>query len=153
MIGETVEHLLYLESSAVLAWLFAEQTAADVEPFLRSGRPLVASDLTLMECRRAIIRAASKKRITPSQAAERRRTLVNASRDWNFLDISTQIRHRAGEPFPIEPIRTFDAVHIASALLLAETSDAVTILSLDDRVRDNARALGLSVAPESNGAR
>ena len=50
-----------------------------------------------------------------------------------------------GRPFPIEPIRTLDAVHLATAELLDEAPQVVTIVTRDVRVRDNARALGYIV--------
>jgi hypothetical protein len=48
-------------------------------------------------------------------------------------------------PFPFEPIRTLDAVHLATTELLGEAPQVVTIVTRDDRVRDNARALGYIV--------
>jgi hypothetical protein len=53
---------------------------------------------------------------------------------------------RAGRPFPVEPIRTLDAIHLATAELLGEPPQLVTIITRDGRVRDNARALGCVVA-------
>jgi predicted nucleic acid-binding protein len=45
-------------------------------------------------------------------------------------------------PFPAEPIRTLDAIHLATAELLGEAPQLVTIVTRDERVRANARALG-----------
>jgi len=53
---------------------------------------------------------------------------------------------RARRPFPVEPIRTLDAVHLATTELLGEAPQFVTILTRDARVRENARALGYVVA-------
>ena len=47
--------------------------------------------------------------------------------------------------FPVEPIRTLDALHLATAELLGESPQLVTILTRDSRVIDNARALGYAV--------
>jgi predicted nucleic acid-binding protein len=49
---------------------------------------------------------------------------------------------RVRRPFPLEPIRTLDAVHLATAELLGEAPALVTIVTRDDRVRKNAEALG-----------
>jgi hypothetical protein len=49
---------------------------------------------------------------------------------------------RVRRPFPIEPIRTLDAVHLATVELLGEPPARVTILTRDSRVRENAEALG-----------
>ena len=53
---------------------------------------------------------------------------------------------RVRRPFPIEPIRTLDAVHLATAELLGEPPQLVTIVTRDARVRENAKALGYAVA-------
>ncbi len=56
-------------------------------------------------------------------------------------------RDRARQPFPGDPIRTIDAIHLAS--LLAERSAVIglRLLSLDERVRQAAKALGVAVEP------
>ena len=43
-------------------------------------------------------------------------------------------------------IRTVDAIHLATAELLGEPPQLVTVLTRDARVRDNARALGYAIA-------
>ena len=52
---------------------------------------------------------------------------------------------RVGRPFPVEPIRTLDAIHLATAEVLGESPQLVTIVTRDARVRVNARALGYAV--------
>ena len=63
---------LYAESSAVLAWLLDESSAADVRRSLASAEIIVASDLTLIECDRVILRAAALGELTEAEAADRR---------------------------------------------------------------------------------
>jgi hypothetical protein len=52
---------------------------------------------------------------------------------------------RVRGPFPVEPIRTLDAVHLATAELLGEQPVLVVVVTRDSRVRENAEALGYSV--------
>jgi len=47
--------------------------------------------------------------------------------------------------FPVEPLRTLDAVHLATAELLGESPPLITIVTRDGRVRTNAEALGYRV--------
>ena len=56
-----------------------------------------------------------------------------------------RVLSRAGRPFPVEPIRTLDAVHLATAELLGEPPQLVTIVTRDARAGDNARPLGYAV--------
>ena len=60
--------------------------------------------------------------------------------------ITDAVLARVRRPFPVEPIRTLDAVHLATAELLGEPPPLMTIVSRDDRVRDNAVALGFAIA-------
>ena len=48
---------LYAESSAALAWLLDEETAPEVGELLGAAERFVASDLTLVDCDRVLIRA------------------------------------------------------------------------------------------------
>jgi hypothetical protein len=56
---------------------------------------------------------------------------------------------RAREPFPSEPIRTLDAVHLAAALAVRKEIPDLQVLSPDERVRTNAEALGFRVVPKT----
>jgi predicted nucleic acid-binding protein len=55
---------------------------------------------------------------------------------------------RARQPFPGEPIRTLDAIHLASALLARTALVGLALLSLDDRVRKAGKKLGLDIIPD-----
>jgi hypothetical protein len=48
-------------------------------------------------------------------------------------------------PFPVDPVRTLDAVHLATAESIGEPPQLMTMVTRDNRVRENATALGYSV--------
>lgn len=68
-----------------------------------------------------------------------------ASAHWRLMPISREIVDRARQPFPGEPIRSLDAIHLASALLAADSLPDFALLSLDRRVRAAGSHLGLRV--------
>ncbi|HEY2399232.1 MAG TPA: type II toxin-antitoxin system VapC family toxin [Steroidobacteraceae bacterium] len=138
---------LYAESSAVLAWLLDEETAMSVRQLLTEAESIVASDLTLVECDRVLIRAVHLEELTEAEAADRRAQLVAAASHWHVLRIANEVVERARQPFPGEPIRTLDAIHVASALVARAALPGLALLSLDDRVRNAAKKLGLEVLP------
>jgi predicted nucleic acid-binding protein len=139
---------LYAESSAVLGWLLDESSAVDVRRSLAAAEIIVASDLTLIECDRVIFRAAALGELTEAEAADRRAHLTAAASHWQILRIAPEIVERARQPFPGEPIRTLDAIHLASALVARTAIAGLTLLSLDDRVRRAGKKLGLDVIPD-----
>jgi predicted nucleic acid-binding protein len=138
---------LYAESSAVLAWLLGEPQARTVRSRLAAADVVVASDVTLIECERVVIRAAALGELTESDAADRRGHLATAAGRWHLLRVSGEIVDRARQPFPGEPIRTLDAIHLASALVARSAAPGLALLSLDDRLRTAARKLGLALQP------
>ena len=138
---------LYAESSAVLAWLFDEPTALKVRTLLGEAETIVASDLTLIECDRVLLRAVALKELTEAAAADLRAHLNSAAAHWQVLRIAAEVVDRARQPFPGAPIRTLDAIHLASLLVARTAVLGLRLLSLDERVRQAARGLGIAVEP------
>jgi hypothetical protein len=58
-----------------------------------------------------------------------------------------QVIDRARQPFPKEPVRALDALHLSSALVARAAIPDVVVLSLGAIVRENARALGFDLVP------
>ena len=138
---------IYAETSAVLAWLLGEDAAARVREVMSKAELVVASDLTLLECDRVLIRAVALGEIEEAAAADRRSHLNAAAAHWHLLRLSADIVDRARQPFPAEPIRTLDAIHLASALAARSGVAGVELLSLDDRVRRAGEQLGFRLQP------
>ena len=139
---------VYAESSAVLAWLLGEDAGDSVREVLRHAELVMASDLTLVECDRVLIRAVTIGEIDEVAAADRRARLNAAAAHWHLWRISSDIVERARRPFPTEPVRTLDAIHLASALAVRSAAPGVDLLSLDDRVRRAGKQLGFQLRPE-----
>ena len=138
---------LYAESSGVLAWLLDEESAPSIRRLLSNADFVVASDLTLIECDRVLHRAVHIGELSEVEGADRRAQLVTVAAHWHVLRVGSEIVDRARQPFPGEPIRTLDAIHLASALVARAATVGLQLLSLDDRVRKAAIRLGLQVVP------
>src|SRR5262245_48950908 len=132
-----------MESSALVAALL-ERDPAIVKKLPR-GTQQVTSALTLAEAGRAIIRARATGRLTPEQEQAAMRALRTFERRCFVLDVDRAVLDRVRRRFPVEPIRTLDAVHLATAELLGETPSLLTIVTRDNRVCKNAEALGYTV--------
>jgi hypothetical protein len=114
------------------------------EQLARAPR-IASSVVTLTECERALLRLAGSG--PDGSRAGARALLLEASRHWTLLAINGSIRARTGQPFPIEPVRTLDALHLATLLELEVAVGPLRVLSTEARVVDNAKALGFTVAP------
>jgi predicted nucleic acid-binding protein len=108
---------------------------------------VITSDLTLLECDRVLIRAVALSEIKEAVAADRRARLNEAATHWHVLRLSAEIVDRARHPFPAEPVRTLDALHLAAALVTRSSVAGVELLSLDDRIRRAGAELGFQLQP------
>jgi len=141
--GVAAPQVQYVESSALVAALLEHDT--DVIKRLPAGTRRVTSALTLAEAGRAIIRARTTGRLTAEDEKAAVRGLRTFERRCFILDVSQAVLDRVRRPFPVEPIRTLEAIHLATAELLGEPPQLVTIVTRDERVRANARALGYGI--------
>ena len=139
---------VYAESSAVLAWLLGEEAGSRVREVLRRAELVMASDLTLVECDRVLIRAVTLGELDEAAAADRRAHLNAAAAHWDLWRISPEIVDRARHPFPAEPLRTLDAIHLASALAARSAVPGVELLTLDDRISRAGVQLGFRLQPK-----
>lgn len=138
---------LYAESSSVLAWLLGEEAADSVQSQLAGAEIVAASDLTLVECDRVLHRATLTGDLSEADAAGRRATLSRATAHWVLFRLEREVIERARRPFPVEPIRSLDALHLSTALVVRSLVPDLRLLTLDQRVRDNAAALGFELLP------
>ena len=134
---------LYLESSALLTWLLGEPRAEEVRSRVDSSKVVVTSVLTLVEVERALIRAESRQLLTAAQTENLRGLLARCRRGWILMEISAEVRSRASRPFQAEPLRTIDAIHLATALIFIRAFPDLHLMSYDQRILENARALGI----------
>ena len=133
----------YIESSALVAALLEQD--AEALKSLRARARQITSALTLAEAARAIVRARVGERLTPDVERAAVRALRRFERRCYVVAVTDDVLARVRRPFPVEPVRTLDAVHIATVELLAEPPQLMSIVKRDHRVRENAKALGYSV--------
>jgi uncharacterized protein with PIN domain len=134
---------VYVESSALLTWLLGEPRAREVISALNQAQTVVTSVLTLVEVERALNRAESQLILTAGQAERLRGMLGRSKSGWILMEISEEVRSRAGRVFPAEPVRTLDAIHLATVLMFMRVFPDLQLLSYDERIVENARPLGI----------
>lgn len=134
----------YVETSALLAALLEQEPEA--KRSLRSQGLRVTSALTVAEAQRAIVRARVSGRLTQAQERAVARALRTFLLRCDLVAVTDDVLTRAGRPFPVEPVRTLDAIHLATVELLGEPPALLTVVTRDARVRSNAAALGYPTA-------
>lgn len=128
--------MIYVDSSVVLAQLLAEDHHPD-PTFWREG-PFVSSRLLEYEVWNRINTGG----LGSSHADDVRMLLARLA----FLELAPAVLARAMEPFPI-PVRTLDALHLASFEFLRGLGQRPTLATYDRRLSEAATALEIPLAP------
>jgi predicted nucleic acid-binding protein len=121
--------LIYLDTSVALAHILAEDQSP---PEKLWGETLISSRLLEYEVWTRI----HGHNLTRSHSDEARAVLNRIA----FVELSPPVLTRALEPFP-RPVRTLDALHLASMDFLRRQGQAVSLASYDTRLSAAARAL------------
>jgi predicted nucleic acid-binding protein len=123
----------YVDSSVALAYLLAEPTAPAVTFW---DSELVSSRLLAYEV---------WNRLYARQLTERRHGEVRALlAGIELIELSEPVLARALEPWPT-PVRTLDALHLATADYLRRLGDLVELASYDNRMIAAAEAMGIPI--------
>lgn len=125
--------MIYVDTSVVLAELLAEDCRPD-DAFWR--QTLVSSRLLEYE----VWTRVHARRLARSHG-EAARALVGRVA---LLELVSPILARALEPFPA-PVRTLDALHLASAEFLRERQAAIRLATYDRRQATVAEAMGIAL--------
>lgn len=127
--------MIYIDSSVVLAQLLAEDRYPDPS-FWRDG-PFVSSRLLEYEVWNRI----NGRGLAMSHAEDVRLLLGRLS----ILELAPAVLARALEPFPT-PVRTLDALHLASIEFLRGMGQRPTLATYDQRLSEAAIALDIPLA-------
>ena len=138
--GKDVTTRRYIESSALVAALLEDDKAAKAS--IRAAGQRVTSALTIAETSRAVLRARLAGKITAQQERAALLTLQQFTRRCYIVSVTEEILAHTGRRFPVEPVCTLDAIHLATAGALGDPPALVTIVTRDVRVRENAHVLG-----------
>ena len=138
---------VYAESSGVLRWLLGTADAHALGSALAGAQMVVTSALTSAEVGRTLRRLVATAVLDAPAGDRAWERYSAAAAHWHLYGVTEAVLARAAQAFPREPLRTLDAIHLATAALFALEVVPPTVLSVDQPVRANAHALGLSVLP------
>jgi predicted nucleic acid-binding protein len=132
--------MIYLDTSVALAHLLGEDRAP---PDALWEEVLVSSRLLEYEMwNRVHARGLGRSH------AEEVRALIGRV---GLIELALPVLARALEPFPV-PVRTLDALHLASIEFLRVRRQAPRLASFDDRLVAGARALGIPLYEDMGGS-
>jgi hypothetical protein len=127
--------VIYLDTSVALAHLLAEDREPPRELW---DEPLISSRLLEYEVWTRI----HGRGLARSHGDLVRDLILRLA----LIELVSPVLERAREPFPT-PVRTLDALHLASIEFLREQGQGVRLASYDDRQIHAARSMGIGVIP------
>jgi len=105
----------------------------------------LTSLLTQLECLRAIDKARLDEGLDQDEILARRLVLFQQLRRMSRIAVARSVLDRAGSSFPL-PVKTLDAIHLATALQLRERRYHELVFATHDRQQGRAAAaLGFEV--------
>ena len=123
--------MIYLDSSVALAQLLSEERSPPDALWLE---PVTSSRLLEYE----ILNRIHAYGLTRSHTQEARALIEGVT----LMDLAPAILARGLEPFPV-PVRTLDALHLATIEFIRSRGQPVRLASYDQRLLAGARALGI----------
>lgn len=137
----------YLDASAIVKILLREGEAETARWLWHSAERRTTSVVAYVEARAAIAAAARDGRLGSGAAEARRVELDRRWRQCQPVALDDRLLQLAGSIADDEGLRALDAIHLATALYIA---DARTLfVTWDRRLAGAASRLGLAVAPAS----
>lgn len=127
--------MIYVDTSVVLSHVLAEDVRPSADFW--SGQEHVASRLTEYE---AWVRLHGY-----GKGATHGRTLAMTLATLHLLELDDAVCARCRAPWPV-PIRTLDALHLATVDFLSHQGLTVEVATYDSRMRDAAMAMGFALA-------
>lgn len=126
--------MIYLDTSVALAYLLAEDRSPSLDLW---RQPLISSRLLQVEVWTRI----HSRGLTASHS----QVVLLLLERIHFLEMIMPVLARALRPFP-SPLRTLDALHLASADFLRSLGEPVSIATYDDRIAAVAQQMGFPLA-------
>ena len=134
--------IAYVDASVLLRVALAQPDALPEWSRIRQG---VASALVMTESLRTLDRLRLRAHLADSEVGKRRATILALVASLEVVDIDAIVLDRAAQPMPTE-LGTLDAIHLATALLWKEMTQADLVMATHDAALAlGAQAHGLPV--------
>jgi len=136
---------VYVDASALVKLFVPEAESDTLNQALAGLTDVIVSDLALTEMASALGRRTRERLLTRGEAQRLHREATKLHASSHQAELTPPIRRRA-ERLMLSltiPLRTLDALHLATAL----DAEAATMVTFDPRLREAAASQGIFVAP------
>lgn len=137
--------IAYFDSSSIVKWFFDEPFTELARDIKNKAKVVFTSLLAFPEVLSAINRACREGRCLKSQMEVVRNEFLRIWPNFQWIRVNEDLMQQAGELIFKHSLRGFDAVHLASALLLKQEGGAIDLFfsCFDQNLNRAARKEGL----------
>lgn len=136
--------ILYLDTSALVKLYVEEVGSQEVKALVEETQIISTSRVAYVEARAGVARKFREGGLSKEEYSQ---LIESFERDWDnyfIVEVSESVAKLSGELVNRHPLRGFDAIHLASALLLKNrTRSAVSFSCFDEGLKSAAQAEGL----------
>jgi predicted nucleic acid-binding protein len=133
--------IAYFDTSALIKVILTEQESQVASRAWEAADTRLTSRVTYPEARAALAAAQRVGRLTRSGLARAKRTLEERVTETDVVELGGDVSRLAGDVAERFAVRGFDAIHLASALVLE--ADEAVFVTWDDAQAAAAREAGL----------
>jgi len=134
--------IAYVDSSVLLRVVLGQANSLKEWRQIERG---VCSVLAKIESLRTLDRLRLRTRLADPEVARRRATILQLLDSFELVELDAMVLDRASQPLPTE-LGTLDAIHLATALLWREASNARLVVATHDHaLATAAQAHGFKV--------
>lgn len=138
--------ILYLDTSALIKLYVSEDGTDTIRDAVKLASVVAASRVSYVEARAALARAQRESRIEKQDLGH---AVTGLKEDWKrflVLEVTAELVRRAGDLAEEHALRAYDALQLASALILKDGISAeVSFLSFDEDLSHAAKSAGLII--------
>ena len=125
---------LYVDTSAVLRPILESGTSAEIESKFRSATVLVTSRLSMVEAARAVLRFRQTGQLSETKLADAARQLDIFWMRCDIFEISPEVCRVASQVAPTRLVRSLDAIHLATFVLVRQRVADLEFVTADRRL-------------------
>ena len=135
----------YFDTSALVKRYIDEPGRREVQQLVRR-HDCVTSAILSVELRSALRRRVAERTLDSSRVSEILKRVAADRAYWTVVEVGTEVLSGAEALVSVHPLRTLDAIHVASAQLFANrlSISDLMFVSADKRQIDAASAIGLA---------
>lgn len=135
----------YFDTSALVKRYVDEPGRREVQQLVRR-HDCVTSAILSVELRSALRRRVAERTLDSSRVSEILKRVAADRAYWTVVEVGTEVLSGAEALVSVHPLRTLDAIHVASAQLFANrlSISDLMFVSADKRQIDAASAIGLA---------